>query len=95
MRKIFISACLILSLIGLAQAQKKTQPDDLVKVAFSEKEIYGILSADPNGIVYYNFLTEKACFLLDIPEEKRNALNEYPFLYRIDRKAKIRLADAF
>ncbi len=95
MKKIFVSACLIFSLIGLAQAQEKIQPNDLVKAALSEKEINGILSADPNGIAYYNFLTEKAWFLLDIPEEKKNVLNEYPFLYRFDRKAKIRLADVF
>jgi hypothetical protein len=88
MKKNIIFFCLIYSFIGLVQAQEKIQPNDLVKAALSEAEIKGLLSSDPNGIVYYNFLTEKAWILMDIPDEKLANLNSYPFLHKINRDTK-------
>jgi len=88
MKRHIISACLIFSLIGLVQAQENIKPNDLVKAALSESEITAILSSDLNGIVYYNFLTENAWFLMDIPDEKMDNIGTYPFLHKLNRDTK-------
>ena len=77
----------------MAVAQQKAVANDLVKAALTETEINGILSADPNGILYYNYLTEKSWFVMEIPEEKPVDLTVYPYLFKIDRATKQNTGD--
>jgi hypothetical protein len=70
-------------------AQGQVGPNNLVKTALSEEEIAGIMSVDPSNILYYNYLTEEAWFIMDVTGEKVGTIESHNFLYRIDRKTKI------
>ncbi|HNZ42577.1 MAG TPA: hypothetical protein PLB59_10380 [Bacteroidales bacterium] len=88
MKRNIIIFCVLLSISGLAFAQQNTVANAYVKAALTETEINGILSADPNGILYYNYLTEEGWFIMDIPEEKPIDTEVYPYLYKMDRTTK-------
>lgn len=83
---IILLFCVLTSVI--ANGQGKIVPNDLVKEALDPSEIEGIMSTDPNGILYYNYLTEEGWFIVDIPEEKAGNIANYPYLQKRDRKTK-------
>jgi len=74
---------------GYTHAQEKVEPNALVKEAYSPTELNGILATDPNSILYYNYLTEKAWCLTNVPEEKSEVAASYPLLYKKDPTTKV------
>ncbi|HNW88365.1 MAG TPA: hypothetical protein PKN48_01805 [Bacteroidales bacterium] len=88
MKRNIIVFLVLVSISGLVLAQQNPVANDYVKAALAQTEINGIQSADPNGILYYNYLTEKGWFIMEIPEEKPLDLEVYPYLFKIDRTTK-------
>ena len=86
-KRLFILGCLILLSFTVA-AQGDIKPNELVKAAVPESELAGIAANDLNGILYLNYLTEEAWYILDVPNEKMASVEGYPYLYRKDRKTK-------
>jgi len=56
MKRNIIIFCLLISWSVLASGQHNANGNEYVKTALTEAEINGILSADPNGILYFNYL---------------------------------------
>jgi hypothetical protein len=102
-RSVFFSRQLVAGLFTLIstlfitptmQAQEQVAPNNLVKAALTESEIAGIMSADPNSILYYNYLTEEAWFVIEGTGDKAGEMALHDYLYRMDRKTKIVLPQA-
>lgn len=83
---ILLLFCLINT--GYTHAQEKVEPNALVKEAYSPTELNSIMATDPNTILYYNYLTEKAWSLTNVPEENSEAAASYPLLYKKDQITK-------
>ncbi len=88
MKRNIIIFCLLISWSVLASGQHNANGNEYVKTALTEAEINGILSADPNGILYFNYLTEEGWFIMDIPQEKTVDFGVFPFLFKQDRTTK-------
>lgn len=87
--KVVALLVLILLAFGFSSSgQNIVAPNQFLSEVYSSAELSQLT---PDRIEYLNYLTEHGWEIMDIPTEKQNTLQDYPFLYKIDRETKMAL----